>query len=57
MSQGLPWLRDGAVLEPRKGNVRRRKPVPEDWWKDSRPCLYSEMSTVRIGDSATVSCN
>jgi hypothetical protein len=44
----------GTYREPRKRNVRRLKPIPEDWWRDIRPGRligrYSELQTVWIGD-------
>jgi hypothetical protein len=47
-----------TVREPRKGNAHRLKPVPEDWWRVSRPrrlteCC-SELHSVWNSNSATV---
>jgi hypothetical protein len=62
VSQEFLWLRhwDSSGTQ-RKGNVHRWKPLPNDWWRDSRPsrisACSSELSYAWIGDSAIVNCN
>jgi hypothetical protein len=52
----------GTVREPRKRNVHRWKPVPEDWCGTADRGLSvfivnCRQTFFRIGDGATVKCN
>jgi hypothetical protein len=58
MSQDFLWLwRGDSSGTQRKGNVRHWKPVPDDWWWDSRPrrlsATYSYLQTAWNSDSVT----
>jgi hypothetical protein len=62
VSQELLWLRHGdSSWTQRKGNVRRWKPLPEAWWRDSRlrrlSTCCSEKYSVKCSDSARVNHN